>query len=332
MRIQTCITAGLIVIIGLQAQAKADLIVRHGGATDPTTENFGRWPFNGSIATTPLANDLGFAAWQITNSGATNEQAFYNQLGGTGPFDPGGSGLTQQQSNTINANGFVMSLRARIVQGPIYDPNGTGLFSIDSTLAGFNGSRYDIALGSDGQGNTLVILSSSTSFNDGVTFSSTPFGSPLLVAGTDYHLYQLSYNPTTLQAALFVDGVQRLTGYTGSSVSGGATANNYGLSFGTANDATGNFALAELDSGQITFLIGDYDGNGVVDAADYVVWRNGLGTIYTQNDYDVWRAHFGQMAGSGSGVSANAAVPEPATLVLLTLATTCWCLRRGRAA
>ncbi len=37
-------------------------------------------------------------------------------------------------------------------------------------------------------------------------------------------------------------------------------------------------------------LAGDYNHNGVVDAADYVVWRNGLGTIYTQNDYNVWRS------------------------------------------
>ena len=69
-------------------------------------------------------------------------------------------------------------------------------------------------------------------------------------------------------------------------------------------------------------LPGDFNFNGVVDGADYVVWRKGLGTIYTQNDYDVWRAHFGQSVGSGSGVGANTAVPEPATTVLLTLAAT----------
>ena len=45
----------------------------------------------------------------------------------------------------------------------------------------------------------------------------------------------------------------------------------------------------------VTFIPGDFNGNGVVDAADYVAWRKGLGTLYTQNDYNVWRAHFGQM-------------------------------------
>ena len=36
-----------------------------------------------------------------------------------------------------------------------------------------------------------------------------------------------------------------------------------------------------------------------------------------QNDFNIWRANFGQTAGSGSGASANATVPEPATLVML---------------
>src|SRR4051795_4058184 len=82
---------------------------------------------------------------------------------------------------------------------------------------------------------------------------------------------------------------------------------------------------------------GDFNGNGVVDAADYVTWRKGLGTTFTQNDYTIWRAHFGETAGSGaagyplgaSAESLSAAVPEPATLVLLIFAATGRCLRRG---
>jgi T5SS/PEP-CTERM-associated repeat protein len=67
-------------------------------------------------------------------------------------------------------------------------------------------------------------------------------------------------------------------------------------------------------------LAGDYNENGQVDAADYVVWRNGLGTIYTQTDYNVWRANFGQTSGSGAGkspASLNAAIPEPAAAMIL---------------
>ena len=46
-------------------------------------------------------------------------------------------------------------------------------------------------------------------------------------------------------------------------------------------------------------LPGDFNGNGIVDAADYVVWRKSDGS---QNGYATWRAHFGQTAGGGAPV------------------------------
>lgn len=88
-------------------------------------------------------------------------------------------------------------------------------------------------------------------------------------------------------------------------------------------------------------LVGDYNKNNVVDAADYIVWRNtlnqsgvnlpadgnGNGSI-DANDYSLWRANFGKTAGSAT----NAAVPEPTTLLLLLLfgsAGCCRCRRRA---
>jgi hypothetical protein len=66
---------------------------------------------------------------------------------------------------------------------------------------------------------------------------------------------------------------------------------------------------------------GDYNRDGTVDAADYVVWRKGSGATYTQADYDVWRANFGQTIGSGAALpSADLlpiAVPEPVAWVML---------------
>jgi hypothetical protein len=66
-------------------------------------------------------------------------------------------------------------------------------------------------------------------------------------------------------------------------------------------------------------LAGDYNADGFVDAADYIVWRKGLSTTYAPNDYNAWRANFGQSAGSSLGVRSNAPVPEPATWLQLIL-------------
>lgn len=92
---------------------------------------------------------------------------------------------------------------------------------------------------------------------------------------------------------------------------------------------------------------GDYNVDNVVNAADYTVWRNRLGQNFTLpgevanttpgtvtiEDYNEWKARFGNM-GSGSGsVGLNASgVPEPATWLLLSLAaaTMCCASRRGR--
>jgi sugar lactone lactonase YvrE len=83
-------------------------------------------------------------------------------------------------------------------------------------------------------------------------------------------------------------------------------------------------------------LPGDYNDDGSVDAADYVVWRKGLGTIYDQNDYQTWRAHFGTSIGPGSGAALpsaeplSAAVPEPAAFVVLIFAAAGGFIRRRR--
>jgi hypothetical protein len=71
-------------------------------------------------------------------------------------------------------------------------------------------------------------------------------------------------------------------------------------------------------------LAGDFNSDGVVDAADYVVWRKGFGTIYTQTDYDVWRAQFGRTpsSGAGAGLVQETTVPEPLAISLILLAAT----------
>jgi len=79
----------------------------------------------------------------------------------------------------------------------------------------------------------------------------------------------------------------------------------------------------------------DYNHNGVVDAADYTVWRNSLGqndpdpknsplaananlnSSIDAKDYSIWKYHFGESLPSlVGGGSAGVGVPEPTTLLL----------------
>jgi hypothetical protein len=81
---------------------------------------------------------------------------------------------------------------------------------------------------------------------------------------------------------------------------------------------------------------GDYNNNGFVDAADYVLWRDNPASLQNegaslgvvdQADYDFWRTRFGASAGAGSGAVA-AAVPEPGTLVLIIIGLFSICATR----
>ncbi len=79
-------------------------------------------------------------------------------------------------------------------------------------------------------------------------------------------------------------------------------------------------------------LLGDYNANGAVDAADYVLWRNG-GPLQNDPtagvqpaDYDFWRSRFGATSGAGAKVGTSpAAIPEPSSIGLLAIAIWCRC-------
>ncbi len=84
-----------------------------------------------------------------------------------------------------------------------------------------------------------------------------------------------------------------------------------------------------MGSFTMTPQAGDFNHDGTVDAADYIVWRKTGGS---SNDYNTWCANFGRtfFAAGGTGAGVNTNVPEPTTLVLLMLAAACRCLRRRR--
>jgi hypothetical protein len=105
----------------------------------------------------------------------------------------------------------------------------------------------------------------------------------------------------------------------------------------------------ELTTGTTTFLTvvatevgldGDFNNDGVVDAGDYVRWRNHLGdpdesAIFNNgdggdvglSDYALWKANYGNPQPEGGGGLTG--VPEPASAILLLLgAAASWCMRR----
>jgi hypothetical protein len=83
----------------------------------------------------------------------------------------------------------------------------------------------------------------------------------------------------------------------------------------------------------VPVLAGDYNDNGIVDAADYVVWRKTLGGpslpnetvspgIVDHADYSEWRVNFGNTAAASAGsVNDSMRVPELSGVLLLLMAS-----------
>jgi hypothetical protein len=112
-------------------------------------------------------------------------------------------------------------------------------------------------------------------------------------------------------------------------IGAGATLGDYPINVtmagGPGSDwsRTGSFTIRVATAS----LAGDYNGDGKVDAADYVAWRKNP-TAFGGNPtgYNTWRDNFGESLGAGS--AARGAVPEPAPGLLLLIALVGGLLRR----
>lgn len=111
----------------------------------------------------------------------------------------------------------------------------------------------------------------------------------------------------------------------------GSTTQSNGLTYGSIASS----ALVKSDEyfagiGILSVgLPGDFNGNGVVDAADYVNWRTTPSNFGGDPaGYDLWRANFGAGSpGSGSNLGGGAAVPEPGTMSLVIFTLGCLVVR-----
>ena len=118
--------------------------------------------------------------------------------------------------------------------------------------------------------------------------------------------------------------LEKLTsGSIGGTFANGSTVNatyngllyQFGISY-TAGDGND----VELRTQAIS-IPGDYNFDGVVSAADYIMWRKRGGT---QDEYNAWRANFGNEFSSNASatntIGAVDNVPEPGTMLLLNMA------------
>jgi hypothetical protein len=79
---------------------------------------------------------------------------------------------------------------------------------------------------------------------------------------------------------------------------------------------------------ETTVQAGDYNGDGKVDAADYVVWRKSPGSFGGAGGYTTWRANYGNPPGAGAGLNSASGVPEPSTALLILSGLVAVSLRR----
>ncbi len=92
---------------------------------------------------------------------------------------------------------------------------------------------------------------------------------------------------------------------------------------------------AELDA-LFAPLVGDFNGDGVVDSADYTVWRDTLGQtgsglaadadgngVVDNSDYTLWSTSYGATNGLSSSASSSQAVPEPVNVFAMLIGLLC---------
>ena len=209
------------------------------------------------------------------------------------------------------------------------DPSGTtmdGVVNVNNTVLGTGtltnngtmGTGNATSIGTAGIGGDLVSTGT-------LEIDITPNSTDLFIVGGDATL------SGTLSVEL-LDGFSPTEDITVVTVGGTLDATSL-----TLHDPSGNFAL-DTSSGDVVLslggtsgLAGDYNLDGTVNAADYTVWQDALGSNVTPGegadgvadgfidelDYAVWKQHFGATLG-GAGA---AAVPEPTTGYLLLVAT-----------
>jgi hypothetical protein len=220
-----------------------------------------------------------------------------------------GSGSTMSAAGTLTNNGRTEgtgTVTANITSHGIISPGqSTGVLTIDGNATLFNDSRIDIELG-------------------GIT------------AGTEYDRLLVT-GSATLNGVLHLDLINGFSPTVGNSFDIFDWGGPVGGTFTTLDLPllTGGLAwiMNQLyTTGVLTVgLPGDFNFDGVVDTADYIVWRKIDGT---PEGYNTWRANFGRTVSSSASVGDSsdypARVPEPTSLLLIVLGAMAFSARSRR--
>jgi autotransporter-associated beta strand protein len=303
--------------------------------------------------------DLNAAARTVAtrNGSADVDGRLSGVLSGTGSLVKENPGTLELTAENTYDGGTTINAGRLLVNNTSGSGTGSGTVTVNNGTLGGTGSIAG-----------AVIVNTGARVAPGASIESLDVGSLTLNAGSllDFELDTvagvdisdlinvtlpdgLTIVGTTLNiinAGAMTDGTYTLIDYLGTL--GGSVSNitlgtvPAGFSFNVVDNPS-NTSIDLVVTGAPTGVPGDYNGNNVVDAADYVIWRKNLGTntqlqnevagvtpgSVTPEDYDAWQARFGNTSGSGAG-SASLAVPEPATAGLLLLAASLLCWRRLR--
>jgi hypothetical protein len=192
----------------------------------------------------------------------------------------------------------------------------------------FNGNNYNERPASfDNYNQVTFRVKAADPLNQGGTLSVQSY-----FQNENYSSYQV---PGTQD--LPIDGQYHDLTFSLTGITGLRSVDAFGFNLGThPNNAL--VSVDEIRFSAVQGVQGDYNNNGVVDAADYVLWRNGgplqnevdaPGTVNAA-DYTAWRARFGSTSGSGS-LSGSSAVPEPGTAACMLIGLVSMLLASRRA-
>jgi hypothetical protein len=285
--------------------------------------DFRVWREAGNPFEPPALNELRWGLYEDTD----------DELGMTGPY---GDGAVSAPPGAIvewgkdDGNWFAQQpgaegdkgIRAQLTFGSVASALDSRI-NWEYNLAGINGTSNN---GRILEGNGVSDAPASGGDTGTIANPTNPEDGPggIIMGGT-YAPHTLSMEIIRLENGLieiasFVDGVEALRddikeSDTGFSVLGPpAFTYDYVVFRNTADFdyAIDNFKVELFDSSP--GLAGDYNNDGSVDAADYVVWRKN--NINGQQGYNDWRTNFGATAGPANGLS-SAAVPEPTGVAVL---------------